>query len=181
MKIEKRGKTKIVREGLAIYSIISDDIKVGGYWDYFIPIYNLYKDPKVLVIGVAGGTMFRQMEKLGIKNYIGVDINKEVLKFWNKGVVIDDGLNYVKRTKRKFDIIIVDAFNGLIMPYKFFTKEFIQNAYKKLNLNGMLCYNYLVSIRNLILLPIFLHNMKTSGFHTKIDFHPTNWVIEGRK
>jgi spermidine synthase len=181
MKVEKRADKILVKEGLAIYSIISNELRVGGYWDYFIPIYTAYKNPKVLVIGVGGGTMFRQMERLGIKNYVGVDNNPETLKFWRKNVVIADGFEFVKRTKERFDIIIVDAFKGTIMPRKFFSNEFLTNAYDILNKKGKLCYNYLINLRDIILLPYFLRNMKNAGFRLRIELHLTNWVIEGEK
>ncbi|MCW1311484.1 MAG: methyltransferase domain-containing protein [Candidatus Rehaiarchaeum fermentans] len=149
----KKVKTKdayLIVEGLAIYSVISKKLKVGGYWDNFIPLYKFFDNPKILLIGVGGGTMLRQMEKLGYKNYLGIDNNKEILKFLEKNirekVKIIDGFEFMKTNKEKFDLIIVDAYKGIINPLKFYSNEFLTNSYNSLKSKGIISYNHVLNV-----------------------------------
>lgn len=145
----KRVKIKdryYVVEGLGVYSIISKKLKVGGYWDHFIPLYKLFEDPEVLFLGVGGGTMLRQIYLLGYRKFWGVDIDRKVLSFLEKEIrkriIIEDGFDYLKRINKKFDLIVVDVYKGVIMPKKFYSNEFLKIAREKIKERGILAYNF---------------------------------------
>ena len=113
------------------------------------------KPESILVIGLGGGTLPMTYAKLFPDAMItAVEIDEAVTKvakdyFGFKTsdkikVVEKDARVYVKRAKRKnekFDLVVLDAFNGDYIPEHLMTKEFLQEARSLLNANGVLVAN----------------------------------------
>lgn len=98
----------------------------------------ILKMDHVLVLGVAGGSVIKTLsEEVKYKGKItGVEIDSEIIKIANSyfnldkipnlEIVIDDAFEYVLKTKRKYDLIIIDIFQDTTMP-NFLFEEFFQN------------------------------------------------------
>ena len=56
-------------------------------------------------------------------------------------VTVADGRQYLKKTKRRYDQIWIDAFNSDYIPIHLTTREFLQLAKSRLNRNGIIVQN----------------------------------------
>jgi len=135
-----------------IYSILDKrSIYTHSYFDYFLPLAYLYESPRILMIGIGGGTILLQLNKLfGDKIQIdAVDVNKDIVDMAKKyflsavkaNIYIADGAQYVSGKKNQYDIIILDAFKGSSIPEQFFEQTFIDNVSAALTDNGILAIN----------------------------------------
>jgi len=123
------------------------------HFGYAIQMVNLagnVKDKKILVIGGAGHTQSRSLEKRGaFVTEVEIDpivakISDEYFGKINGKVVIQDGRTFLEQTTEKFDFILVDAYNGpASIPSQLTTKEFFEAANKSLNPSGIIIYNFI--------------------------------------
>lgn len=121
----------------------------GGYWQEMIP--EDFKGKNVLLLGVGAGTIARllldaypDIEITGVDNDSTIIMAAEDqfrLGDIKMKVLIDDGFKYIKETKKKFDLIIVDMWNGYWFPFKVLSPEFIKGCTKRLNKNGQVYIN----------------------------------------
>lgn len=104
------------------------------------PAMFLHPNPKnILVIGGGDGGILREALKHPIRNAYLVEIDKKVIdlckkyipkiskgSFSNKKVkiIIDDGAKFVRNTKNKFDIVIVDSSDPIGPARVLFTRRF---------------------------------------------------------
>jgi len=118
------------------------------------PVFFLHPNPKnILVIGAGDGGVLREALKHKVKKIILVEIDKEVIKlsekhlpsicknsFNNKRVkiVIDDGAKFIKNTKEKFDIVIIDSPDPVGVAKVLFSKKFYENIYSILTSQGIM-------------------------------------------
>ncbi len=140
-------------DGATNSRIRKGSVYTGGYWDYFIPLVYAYRNPSVLMIGLGIGTTPYQLHKLfgkGLKLDI-VEYDPNVVRLAKKYapggigdmVVVADGAEYVARTKKKYDIIILDAYgSGARIPRQFYDREFIRSAAGALKADGTMAINY---------------------------------------
>ncbi len=149
----ENGSYKVLKYNGLIYSRINKkNIFSHGYWDFFIPLFENFKNPSVLMIGLGGGTLVYQIKKIfGEKvNFDLVEISKSSVdvskKFYptiiNENIYIDDGYNFVKNTDKKYDIIILDAYSHSRIPEQFLTVEFSSNVSRILKDEGVFAINY---------------------------------------
>lgn len=122
---------------------------VGGYWRHVVPTN--FKGSTALILGLGAGTVARLL----LNSYphlkiTGVDNNSMIISAATKDfklgelkmdIIIDDGFEYIKKTKLKFDLIIVDMWNGYWFPFKALSKEFIEDCCSKLNKKGQVYIN----------------------------------------
>ena len=91
----------------------------------------------VLVIGLGGGIIPNIYNRISPHTKVDVvEIDKEVLnlakKYFNfkpsekTRVVIRDGRRFVKRSEKRYDVIVLDAFNGDQIPFHLMTAEFFK-------------------------------------------------------
>ncbi|MCK5179257.1 MAG: bis-aminopropyl spermidine synthase family protein, partial [Candidatus Omnitrophica bacterium] len=89
------------------------------------PVLFMHPKPEnILVIGGGDGGVLREVLKHRVKKVILVEIDEKVIKFseryfpsLSKGafrnsrvkIVIEDGAKFIRETKEKFDIVIVDS------------------------------------------------------------------------
>ena len=108
---------------------------------------------EVLVLGVAGGSVIQTLKKeMGFKNRItGVEIDPVVLELaktyfelqtlTNIHLLTYDAFEFVLRTKKKYDLIIIDIFFDTKMPTFLFELHFIERVSKILNTDGKVIFN----------------------------------------
>jgi spermidine synthase len=69
----------------------------------------------------------------------------------NMKVIIGDGRMHLRRSQKKYDLILLDAYTanryGFYIPYSLTTREFFALAHEHLSDNGVLAYNVIGSIR----------------------------------
>ena len=121
----------------------------GGYWQHMIP--DDFSGHSVLMLGVGGGTIARQLlEKYPKVKIIGVDNNSLLIQVAERQfhiseidmeIIIQDGFEFIKDTKIKFDLIIVDMWEGYKFPFKVLSNEFIKHCQAKLNEGGQVYIN----------------------------------------
>jgi len=120
------------------------------------PVMITHPNPeKVLVLGGGEGATTREVLRYrSVKKVVWVDLDREVVEAcrkylpeWNEGVfddprvelIIGDGRKFLKETKEKFDVIIID----LVDPFEggpallLYTKEFYEYTFKALTDEGL--------------------------------------------
>ena len=108
---------------------------------------------KVLIIGGGdGGTLREVLKHKTVEKAVMVEIDEmvvEISKIYlgiDRGafddpraeVVIGDGVEFVKNTNEKFDIVIVDSTDPVGPAKQLFSEEFYRAAYNALNDDGIL-------------------------------------------
>ena len=111
---------------------------------------------QILVLGVAGGSVIKTLvEEIKFKGKIfGVEIDPEVItiantyfklnEIKNLNIVIDDAFEYVLKTPRKYDLIVIDIFQDTAMPNFLFETFFINRICFLLNKNGFILFNTMI-------------------------------------
>lgn len=132
----------------------------------YIGFERIKKFEKVLVLGVAGGSVIKTLvDEIKCKGKItGVEIDPEVIEIANKyfrlneiqnlEIIIDDAFEFALKTKDKYDLIIIDIFQDTKMPNFLFEDFFINRINFLLNVDGFILFNTMVinekdRIRNL--------------------------------
>ena len=130
---------KILREGLKI-----------------IGVQKIQSMHNVLVLGVAGGSVIRTLvDEINFKGQItGAAIAKAIIEIANTyfhlnqipnlEIVFDDASEYVLKTNKKFDLIIIDVFQDTKMPEFLFEFYFISRICFLLNPKGYILFNTMV-------------------------------------
>lgn len=122
-------------------------------------IESKHKVNKSLIIGLGCGDCAFEIQKYYPKaEMVGIEIDSRVVEaaqcYFNLATIknlkinIEDGVKYVARlakkgVKKKFDLIIIDAYLGKEMPKNLRTKKFFNNLTKILTHNGVVIYNHL--------------------------------------
>jgi spermidine synthase len=113
----------------------------------------------VLFVGLGAGVMPRYFSKYYSTSDIDiVELDPEMFKISKKffhfsekdnmKVHIADGRVFLKRTKKKYDIIFLDAYQGAHIPFHLTTVEFLQDVKNKLNDGGVVVSNILSTAKN---------------------------------
>ncbi len=107
----------------------------------------------ILVLGLGGGSIIETIrDHFKSKAFIElVDIDDtiitiakeefEIERFNNINIICDDASDYIKKTSKTFDLIIVDIFIGDTVPEIFTEPEFLTDTINRLNPNGKIIYN----------------------------------------
>lgn len=108
---------------------------------------------EVLVLGVAGGSVLKTLvEEVNFKgNITGVEIDPDAIEIANTyfgineiknlEIIIDDAFEFVLKTKKKYDLIIIDIFQDTVMPNFLFEDFFINRINFLLKVNGFILFN----------------------------------------
>lgn len=141
--------------------MILDDIIMLTEKDEFIyhemithlPLYTHPNPKKVLIIGGGDGGTLREVVKHDlVEKAVLVEIDQMVLDVSRKyfpqvaqgldspkaEIIITDGIKYVKETKEKYDLIIIDSTDPIGPAVGLFHEEFYQACYNCLNVDGLL-------------------------------------------
>jgi len=117
-----------------------------------IPMHILKNAKNILIIGGGDCGTLREISRYkGIESIKMVEIDKEVIdaskKFFpqltkglhkNSQIIVGDGIDYVKKTKSKFDLIIIDSTDPIGPAEGLFTDAFYNNCKNILTENGIL-------------------------------------------
>lgn len=122
----------------------------------FIGFERIQKMDKILVLGVAGGSVIKTLvDEIHFKGKItGVEIDKSIIAIANEyfhldqiqnlEIIIDDAFEFVLKTKDKYDLVIIDVFQDVRMPNFLFEKFFIDRICFLLKSKGFILFNTMV-------------------------------------
>jgi spermidine synthase len=149
------GRELELNEGVVTHSEWRPDtVLTGRYWDLFLMLPPLLARPprSLLVIGNAGGTIGRAYGRF----YPGVEVdgveidpklNQVARRWFGAGdnprirLIVADGRPYLERTKKRYDLIVVDAYRQPYVPFYLATSEFFRLAREHLNPGGAIALN----------------------------------------
>jgi hypothetical protein len=144
-----------LNEGLVAHSVwYRTSVLTGGYWDLFLLLPPLLDRPpeRMLVIGNAGGTLARAYGRFWPRVEIdGVELDPAVTRAARRylglgdnprlHVITADGRPYLELTKRRYDLIVVDAYRQPYIPFYLATREFFALVREHLRPGGMVALN----------------------------------------
>ena len=145
-KIVELAGHKVMVVGNAPISIYPPPI--SGYWCEMVP----EKEPKkVLILGFGAGTTARLInDKFPRATIIGVDSNEEILALARKEmdldgikatVIVEDAFEYIKDCKQRFDLVIVDLWDGPVFNTLPLSPDFMDKCKKLLTSDGKILLN----------------------------------------
>ncbi len=178
-RIEDSGHERTFKYGDITYS----KVRTGGiytreYWDYFIPVAYAFDRPKVLLIGLGGGTVAFQLTSLLQKNIDfdavelsrkAVELSQQFIPKNNANIMFGEGADYVAATNKRYDAIMLDAYASYSIPERFFQRKFIQDAHRALAPDGLLAINYAMNFMGIVKLNSFVSRLKEKFFVYKIN------------
>lgn len=103
---------------------------------------------RVLIIGGGDGGILREVLKYPVKEVFLVEIDKKVIEFSKThlsaicrnsfndrraNIIINDGVNFVKEGKGKFDVMIVDSSDPIGPAQVLFSSKFYRDVFNKLS------------------------------------------------
>ena len=174
------------------YGSLQRILKIGLKNIGFGKITNM-KD--VLVLGVAGGSVIKTLvDDINYKGKItGVEIDPEIIKIANTyfkldeiknlELVIENSFEFVLKTKKKYDLIIIDVFQDIFMPNFLFEKFFINRICFLLKSKGFVLFNTMIlneqqELRNKQYVSDFYENQFRIKTIPRIEVHNELIVIE---
>ncbi len=165
INISVSGDTIELRYNHIVYS----KLKKGGfltglYWDCMTPAAFVTANPRVLLIGLGGGTIPIQLQHYlnGAYDLDIVEVSSHVVDmakdFMSRAagfldfkapdlssVIVDSGYDYLSGTGKRYDVIMLDAYVGNTIPQEFLTEHFAALVASKLSDNGVFAINYAMS------------------------------------
>lgn len=147
-----------VNDGFGLQSLYHPNrVLTGTYFDaYALLPYVLNREPlKVLLVGLAGGTISRELLEIASRDFAltidGVEIDggmvelaRELFALERDGLTVHvaDGRVFLNASEKKYDIIIIDAFaHQIYIPHHLATREFFAEVRDHLTSGGVLALN----------------------------------------
>lgn len=142
-----------------LFGVQSVYMKEGGltgmYYDYAMaaPLMVPDKEPEdqnVLILGMGTGTYATQCRKyFGDMQVEGVEIDEKITRLSRQyfslpedvKVTTYDGRAYLGAVKEKYDVIMVDAYQDITIPFQMSSVEFFTMVKEHLNENGVMVVN----------------------------------------
>ena len=139
-----------------VQSILRKDASLSGmYYDYMMaaPVMagvNEKEDLDVLVLGMGTGTFALQCERYFDNIHIeGVEIDEKITKLAKQyfqqpediPVTTYDGRAYLNAVDKKYDVILVDAFQDITIPFQMSSVEFFTMVRDHLKEDGVMVVN----------------------------------------
>jgi len=122
-------------------------------WDYAYYVSQAAsifpKNSKVLLLGLGGGTLYKQFRKQGFEvEAVELDerIKEVAVKYFqverSLNISVDDARHFLRTAEKKYDLIVFDAFRAETPPAYLVTLESLNDLRKNLNPGGMVLVNY---------------------------------------
>ena len=134
---------------------MKQDELTGMYYDYAMAAPLMIsdkeeKDMDVLILGMGTGTYATQCRKyFGDMNVEGVEIDDKITKLARQyfslsdsvPVTTYDGRAFLNATDKKYDVIMVDAYQDITIPFQMSSVEFFSIVKSHLNEGGVMVVN----------------------------------------
>lgn len=142
-----------------LFGVQSVYMKDGGltgmYYDYAMAAPLMVRDKKtkdmdVLILGMGTGTYATQCKKyFGNMSIEGVEIDEKITALSKKYFSLPDdvktttydGRAYLQATDKKYDVIMVDAYQDITIPFQMSSVEFFTMVKEHLTDNGVMVVN----------------------------------------
>jgi len=153
---EDDGERKLeLNEGQAVHSLYRpNSYLTGGVWDEYLvlPFSVLSRPPgRIAILGNAAGTTARAYGHFFPDTFVdGVEIDPELTSLGRRyfdlrnprlEVFHQDARPYLRRTDRKYDVIMIDAYRQPYIPFYLATREFFELARDHLEPGGAVIVN----------------------------------------
>ena len=114
----------------------------------------------LLLLGLGGGSVISIIRNdLGLSTRItAVEHDPEIIKlaedyfgirnFDGVTVFLEDALDFVSKSREKYDVIVVDLLHDRDVPEKFISGDFVKACAYLLNANGMILFNFIILTKN---------------------------------
>ncbi|MDE6625690.1 MAG: fused MFS/spermidine synthase [Lachnospiraceae bacterium] len=134
---------------------IKDDSLTGMYYDYamaapFMAGVQDKESMEVLILGMGTGTYATQCRKyFDNMNIEGVEIDEKITRLAEQyfelpediSVTTYDGRAYLNAVDKKYDVIMVDAYQDITIPFQMSSVEFFTLVKEHLNEGGVMVVN----------------------------------------
>jgi spermidine synthase len=133
---------------------MKEDGLTGAYYDYALAansmILNDDSDIDILILGLGTGTFAYQSELYYDNVHVdGVEIDEKIVSLAYKyfdlpedvNVYINDGRSFMASCKKKYDIIMVDAYQDITIPFQMYSIEFFSLVHNQLKDGGVMVVN----------------------------------------
>ena len=144
-----------LNEGVVDHSLwYPRSVLTGGYWDLFLLLPPLLDRPakRMLVLGNAGGTVARSYGRFYPRTRIdGVELDAAVTRagrrFLGLGdnprlrVITADARPFLRATRRRYDLVVVDAYRQPYIPFYLATRAFFALVRHHLRPGGIVALN----------------------------------------
>lgn len=142
------GEHKLIRQdGLTQSCIPPYD---HGYWKQMIPT-DKQNVKSALILGLGAGTIAREIrERWPDARIEGVDADREMIKLARREFEVMDFVNiifhrdafqFVRECESKYDLVIVDLYDGFNFSLRVITNEFLDDCKQLLREGGVLSVN----------------------------------------
>lgn len=142
-------------EGIADQSLwYPHSVLTGGYWDQFQLLPRLLARPakSVLVLGNAGGTVSRALNHFyPLAHVDGIELDPLVTSVGRRffglrltpsmRTITADARVFLETTRRRYDLIVVDAYRQPYIPFQLATEEFFRLVSDHLTPRGLVALN----------------------------------------
>jgi spermidine synthase len=157
VQVVERGDARYLHlnEGVAVHSVWRrEHVLTGGEWDMFLvaPALLDRRVRDVAILGNAGGTTARAFGRYYPEARIdGVELDAKVTqagrRFLGLGdnprlrVVTADARPFLRTTRKRYDLILVDAYRQPYVPFYLATREFFRLVRDRLRPGGVVALN----------------------------------------
>ncbi|SHJ53144.1 Spermidine synthase [Hathewaya proteolytica DSM 3090] len=155
----KENKDNVVLSTNVLFGVqsimVKDGSLTGMYYDYALaaPLMSGIVDERggdILILGMGTGTYAKQCHKyFNNVDIQGVEIDSKITtlstEYFDMDKDIDtityDGRAYLHATEKKYDVIMVDAYQDITIPFQMSTVEFFQMVKDHLKADGIMVVN----------------------------------------
>ena len=145
---EKHGTLTYEQKGGNQSTVDRDGVSLDAYIHALYGLALQRPAPKILMIGCGGGTLATMLARAG-RDVTIVDIDKVSIRLAQRyfglppevACHVGDGLAFLRKTRRTFDTLIIDAFIGEYMPTHMKGTVLAAAARRCLKKDGMVLIN----------------------------------------
>ncbi|MFT5860245.1 MAG: putative membrane-bound spermidine synthase [Flavobacteriaceae bacterium] len=159
---------------------LENDNSMWPYVNVVTCISKIYpQNSNSLVLGLGGGILPKQLstfcghsvDAVEIDQRI-IDISEEYFGLKGSGVrsYMDDARRFVKNSEKRYDFVVMDIFNGEILPSHGLSKEAFEDIKSTLRPKGMIVINFNGFLKGKEGLPgrSLIKTLKAAGFKLKL-------------
>ncbi|MGC8675893.1 MAG: spermidine synthase [Candidatus Micrarchaeia archaeon] len=173
LEVLDNGKELTFTFNGVIYSKISKRaVFTRQYWDYFLPAAYVFKNPRILLIGMGAGTIPYQLQKLigSAASITAVEQSEKIAELSKTflpepllaRVVIGDGATYIKQLGTgSQDIVMLDAYINNYIPEQFLSPGFVGEVHRVLSADGLFMVNFAMTFMGALTYAKYVALLKT--------------------
>ena len=165
----------------------TDDL-TGYYYDYALAANAMVEkdDPEILILGLGTGTFATLTEHYFDYHKIdGVEIDAKIVDLAYEyfdlpddvKVFVNDGRAYLNSCKKKYDIILLDAYKDITIPFSMASLEFFNLVKNQLNEGGVVVTNLNMSSDKPGSINDYLYGTITSVFSNNYKVEAGNILV----